>query len=211
MTAQAIPDDIDVFFLLSVPDQLKSSLLKAAKLLLYTPSNEHFGIVPLEAMLAGVPVLASNSGGPLETVIDAVTGWLRSVDHPYQWTEVIYQVLYQIPEAQLEEIGENGKRHVREDFSKSKMAQTLNREVKEMIKAPRQQATELGDVGVASILFTASFGAIAFVFREATRTDIPGLVNKPTDVALGVAIIGVAIAVMVMVTWQLKQHESAFM
>ena len=211
MTAQAIPSDIDVLFLLSVPDQLKSSLLKAAKLLLYTPANEHFGIVPLEAMLAGVPVLASNSGGPLETVIDAVTGWLRSVDHPFQWTEVIHQVLDQLPEAQLKEIGENGKRHVREDFSKSKMAQTLDQEIEEMIKAPRQPATELGDVGVASILFTASLGAIAFVFREATRKDIPGLVNNPTDIALGMAVIGVAIAVMALVTWQLRQHESAFM
>ena len=65
VSAQAVPDDIEVLFLLSVPDQLKSSLLKTARLLIYTPSDEHFGIVPLEAMLAGVPVLAANSGGPL--------------------------------------------------------------------------------------------------------------------------------------------------
>ena len=211
VTAQAIPDDIDVLFLLSVPDQLKSALLKAAKLLLYTPHDEHFGIVPLEAMLAGVPVLASNSGGPLETVIDAVTGWLRSTDHPYQWTEVIYQVLYKIPEAQLKEIGNNGKRHVQENFSISKMARTLDQEVKEMIQAPRPQATELGDVGVALLLFSASLGAIVFVFKEATRTDIPGLVNKPTDIALGMGIIVVAITAMTMVTWQLRQNESAYM
>ena len=210
MTAQAIPDDIDVLFLLSVPDQLKSSLLKAANLLLYTPSDEHFGIVPLEAMLAGVPVLASNSGGPLETVIDTVTGWLRPVDHPYQWTEVIHQVLYQMSESQLKEIGDKGRKHVQEGFSKNKMAQALDQEITVIIKAPRQQATELGDVGVAAFLFTASLGAILLVFREALRTDIPGLVNKPVDVALGISIIAVAIIVMMMVTWKLKQNESAF-
>jgi alpha-1,3/alpha-1,6-mannosyltransferase len=46
--------------------------------LIYTPENEHFGIVPLEAMLAGIPVLATNTGGPLETIYDGRIGWLRS-------------------------------------------------------------------------------------------------------------------------------------
>lgn len=211
VTAQAIPDDIDVLFLLSVPDQLKASLLKAAKLLLYTPSDEHFGIVPLEAMLSGVPVLASNSGGPLETVIDGVTGWLRSVDHPAQWTEVTHRVLHEMSESQLKEIGDNGRKHVKDGFSKEKMAQTLEQEFTVMMKAPRQQATELGDVGVAAVLFMAALGSILFVLREAVRKDVPGLVNKPTDVALGVSVILVALVVMMMVTWKLKQNESAFM
>ena len=211
VTAQAVPEDIDILFLLSVPDQLKSSLLKAAKLLLYTPSDEHFGIVPLEAMLSGVPVLASNSGGPLETVIDGVTGWLRSVDHPYQWTEVTHHVLYQMSESQLKEMGDNGRKHVKDEFSKKKMAQNLEQEITVMSKAPRRQATELGDVGVAAMLFMASLGSILAVIGEGLRTDVRGLVNRPTDIALGVSIILVAIVVMTVVTWKLKQNESAFM
>jgi alpha-1,3/alpha-1,6-mannosyltransferase len=31
--------------------------------------DEHFGIVPLEAMAAHKPVIACNSGGPVETVV----------------------------------------------------------------------------------------------------------------------------------------------
>jgi alpha-1,3/alpha-1,6-mannosyltransferase len=54
VTALSVSDDIDVLFLLSVPNTLKIMLLNAARLLVYTPANEHFGIVPLEAMLAGV-------------------------------------------------------------------------------------------------------------------------------------------------------------
>lgn len=46
--------------------------------MIYTPENEHFGIVPLEAMLAGIPVLVTNTGGPLETIYDGRIGWLRS-------------------------------------------------------------------------------------------------------------------------------------
>ena len=74
-------DNNDIVFLLSVPDELKRRLLHTAKLLIYTPKNEHFGIVPIEAMLAGVPVLATNTGGPLETIYDGRTGWLRSPDN----------------------------------------------------------------------------------------------------------------------------------
>ena len=59
-----------VLFLTSVSSSLKELLLKNTEILLYTPSNEHFGIVPLEAMKNGVPVLAVKSGGPLETIIN---------------------------------------------------------------------------------------------------------------------------------------------
>src|SRR5207342_1828247 len=40
------------------------------------PGVEDFGIVPVEAMAAGAPVIAFGRGGALETVIDGVTGCL---------------------------------------------------------------------------------------------------------------------------------------
>lgn len=55
-------------FLRSPSDKFKLWLLKRCDALLYTPSNEHFGIVPIEAMYMGKPVIACNSGGPTETV-----------------------------------------------------------------------------------------------------------------------------------------------
>jgi len=63
-----------VEFLGAVSDQELSGLYAGAKALLYPVEHEDFGMVPVEAMLHGTPVIAHNSGGPKETVINGKTG-----------------------------------------------------------------------------------------------------------------------------------------
>jgi alpha-1,3/alpha-1,6-mannosyltransferase len=70
--------DREILFLPSVSDATKHALLKETIALLYTPVNEHFGITPLESMVAGRPVIACDSGGPCETIVHGVTGLLVS-------------------------------------------------------------------------------------------------------------------------------------
>ena len=52
-----------VTFLQSPTDRQKLWLLQRCQTLIYTPENEHFGIVPLEGMYLSKPVIAANSGG----------------------------------------------------------------------------------------------------------------------------------------------------
>ncbi len=65
----------NIEFLGRVSDEERDQLLSGAKAFIFPP-EEDFGIVPLEAMAAGCPVIAYGSGGAPEYVIDGETGVL---------------------------------------------------------------------------------------------------------------------------------------
>lgn len=56
-----------------VPDAELSQLYAGARAVIF-PSDDDFGIVPVEAMAQGTPVLALRRGGATETVLEGVTG-----------------------------------------------------------------------------------------------------------------------------------------
>lgn len=64
----------NIEFLGEVTDNQKWELMKKAKAFVFPSDNEDFGIVPVEAMAFGTPVIALGIGGPLETVIEGKTG-----------------------------------------------------------------------------------------------------------------------------------------
>ena len=74
-----------------------------------------------------LPVLAANSGGPLETIDDGVTGWLRP-DVPREWAAVVRLVLFQLEPAELREMGRKGRERVATEFSRQRMAERLESE-----------------------------------------------------------------------------------
>lgn len=59
-----------------VPSTRMPALLRSADLVVCPAHYEPFGIVPLEAMACGVPVIATAVGGHLDTVADGRTGLL---------------------------------------------------------------------------------------------------------------------------------------
>ena len=65
--------DKRITFLGFVPDAQRDSFFKEAEVLLFC-GIEDFGLVPVEAMSQGTPVLAYKEGGVLETVEEGVTG-----------------------------------------------------------------------------------------------------------------------------------------
>ena len=166
-TALGIPDTVQVLFLLSVPGPFKTTLLENAMLLLYTPSNEHFGIVPVEAMKHGVPVLASNTGGPLETIVEDKTGWLRSVTKTDEWTAVVRKVLYEMDEMKMAKMTTAGQARAREHFSRTTMAENFDTEIRSMLERRRSSFNGSKDLLMAFGVFAAFLAALIAVIVRA--------------------------------------------
>jgi len=72
---QRLAKDKNIEFLGYLPDEEVARYIGRCKALIF-PQEEDFGIVPLEAMAAGKPVIAFRKGGATETVIDNKTGIL---------------------------------------------------------------------------------------------------------------------------------------
>lgn len=122
----------DVTFLRSFSDAEKLTLLNNCSCLLYTPDREHFGIVPIESMYMRCPVVACNSGGPLETVVDGKTGFLRE-GRPDQFAEAMEKF---VDDPKLgKSLGEAGRKHVEQKFSFTTFTNQLDAVVSEMLKS----------------------------------------------------------------------------
>lgn len=68
-------------------------LLDNTDVLLYTPENEHFGIVPVEAMHLGTIVMACDNGGPLESIAHEKTGFNLKSDAKI-WGNKMHEITY---------------------------------------------------------------------------------------------------------------------
>lgn len=173
-TALGISDDVDILFLLSIPGAFKTTLLSQSTLLLYTPINEHFGIVPVEAMQHGLPVLASNTGGPVETVVDGETGWLRDATKTEQWTEVLRTVLLKLDDTSIKRLAVAGRKRVSDNFTRGTMAKKFDAEITSMVSSKRSDFVDRAQILMSLGLFAAFVAALL-------ATVIGAYTKRPTD------------------------------
>jgi glycosyltransferase involved in cell wall biosynthesis len=113
----------EIEFVGRVADAERDRLLGGARALLF-PGEEDFGIVPVEAQAAGVPVIAYGVGGAAESVLDGRTGVLfgeQSVDSLAEAIERFEQLQLNGDQAR-----ENAKRFGRDRFRRE-MAAVIDR------------------------------------------------------------------------------------
>jgi glycosyltransferase involved in cell wall biosynthesis len=82
--------------------------------------NEGFGLPPVEAMAAGLPVVASRSGTVEETVVDGLTGLLVEKNHTGELAQALLLLLRD--DAGREAMGRAGRRRVLKHFTWSRIA-----------------------------------------------------------------------------------------
>ena len=104
-----------VEFLGYLPDGALPDFYARARLSVYVPIDEPFGLVPVESMRCGTPPVVSNHGGPLDSVVHGETG--LHVD-PFDPEAIAAAVrdLYD-DDARIAAMGEAGARRVRDTFS----------------------------------------------------------------------------------------------
>ncbi|MEM3827563.1 MAG: glycosyltransferase [Candidatus Micrarchaeaceae archaeon] len=103
----------DVEVIENAEDEEVIKLLAGATAVLYTPLDEDFGIVPLEAMASMKPIIAVNQGGPRETVVNGKTGYL--VRNEEEMAESM-NFLVEHPKIS-EELGKEGKKIVETKYT----------------------------------------------------------------------------------------------
>lgn len=89
-----------VTFVVSPSDDFVRALYKKARAVVF-PAVEDFGIVPVEAIASGTPVIANALGGAAETIIDGVNGHLIS-NWDVEEVQLALRDLEDIPRAQIE-------------------------------------------------------------------------------------------------------------
>ena len=124
-------------------DEEKPILLSNACAILYTPTNEHFGIVPIECMASCKPVIACASGGPLESISNGKTGYLCE-PNARSFANAMFKF---IKDKQLsKKMGMDGRKRVEKMFSRESLA------------------LKLDDICLGLVSGNASFGAVNAIF-----------------------------------------------
>ena len=96
-------------------------MYKCADIAVFPSTYEPFGIVALEAMLAGIPTVVSDVGGLNEIVEHGVDGMKSYAGNPNSIADSVLTLLY---DHQLcDNISKNAKNKVKEQFNWNKIAQ----------------------------------------------------------------------------------------
>lgn len=120
-----------VEFLGDVEDDELVKLYQNCRALIFSGSQEDFGIVPVEAMAAGKPVIALAEGGVVETVVDGKTGLLVEDLAPGAFVIAINKFL------EMEKKGQWDANFIRkhaEKFSKERFKQEIKKFVESKYK-----------------------------------------------------------------------------
>ena len=134
---------VKIRFLGGVDDTTRDEMLAKCRCFCLPSRGEGFGLVFLEAMREGKPVLAGDSDAGREVVVDGVTG--RTVDARNK-PQLLDGILEVSGERALE-MGAAGRRRYEEQFCYEVFAQRLTEHIRAIQHSPRNVPSETRDAG----------------------------------------------------------------
>jgi glycosyltransferase involved in cell wall biosynthesis len=113
----------NVIFTGMIDRELLISYYSRALCVVFPSIDEPFGIVPIEAQAAWTPVIVTRSGGPMESVIEGVSGFLVQ---PGSLDELVEKLLYFLQNPRMaESMGISARRNVVAKFTWEKASEQL--------------------------------------------------------------------------------------
>jgi glycosyltransferase involved in cell wall biosynthesis len=132
----SLPADVAerVSFLGMIPRSELVDRYYAADIFAFAPIwNEGFGLPPVEAMAAGLPVVTSRSGTVVETVVEGKTGFLVEKNNPAELTEALLVLLKD--DDRREAMGRAGRRRALGYFSWNAIAEGMRTRYQTLCKS----------------------------------------------------------------------------
>jgi len=93
MYKYAKKNDIDLVIKKNISDKEVVREYKKSKIFCYAPINEPFGIVLIEAMRSGLPIIVSDVGGGYNEVVSPLNGLILSPNNELEWSVAIEKLL----------------------------------------------------------------------------------------------------------------------
>lgn len=123
-----LAEGLNVEFRFSISDDELKSLYANCFTVLFSPINEDWGYIPLEAMASEKPCISLNEGGPKYSIIDGKTGFL--VNSPEEMAD---RMLYLAENpAEVERMGKEGRKEVLRKYTWKKFANDMEKALKKV-------------------------------------------------------------------------------
>jgi glycosyltransferase involved in cell wall biosynthesis len=133
---ESLPADVAdrVSFLGMIPRSELVDRYYAADIFAFAPIwNEGFGLPPVEAMAAGLPVVTSRSGTVMETVVDGMTGYLVEKNNAPELAEALLRLLRD--DKRREAMGRAGRQRALGHFSWDAIAEGMHTRYQSLCKS----------------------------------------------------------------------------
>ncbi len=110
----------------------KFELIKNAKILVLSSSQEGFGIVLAEALALSVPVISTNSGGPAEIIDDGKTGYLVNIG---DYQDMAKKIIFLLQDEKLRtQFGIRGQNIVKKKYNVKSISENLIDQYRDLVE-----------------------------------------------------------------------------